>query len=251
MPADRENAGADRASPFLLLAIAGFIALWFAVLPTRLFDADEFEHAHAAWCVFKGMVPYRDFFEHHTPWYYYLVAPFFRWFRVDESFASARHFLVFGRGLSVALALISVAMAAWVGRLWRDRHTGLLAGLLLVAQPVWFEKMVEMRPDVLALPLYLASLGLLLRGLATPSAARAVGWFGAAGLALGGAVMCTQKMLFVLPGLLSGLALAMLLAGRSLSRAGGSRPWPASHSGRERSSASWPVFWPASPCLAS
>ncbi|HEX7500354.1 MAG TPA: hypothetical protein VF524_08615 [Polyangia bacterium] len=46
---------------FVLLAIAGFFLARIPVLPHRLFDPDELEHAHAAWCVFKGMIPYKDF----------------------------------------------------------------------------------------------------------------------------------------------------------------------------------------------
>ena len=63
---------------FPLVAIAGFFLAWIPALPVRAFDPDEFQHSHAAWCVFRGMLPYRDFFEHHTPWYYYALAPFYR-----------------------------------------------------------------------------------------------------------------------------------------------------------------------------
>src|SRR4249920_3359391 len=125
-----------RSLDFVLLAIAGFFVATLAVLPRRVFDPDEFEHSHAAWCVFKGMVPYRDFFEHHTPWYYYLLRPSFNWFAVDTSFESARHFLLFGRGLSFVLTILSVLIVFQIGRLWEDRRVGLVAGLLLVAQPV-------------------------------------------------------------------------------------------------------------------
>src|SRR3954470_12562395 len=47
--------------------------LWF--IPHREFDIDELEHAHAAWSVGSGSVPYRDFFEHHGPALYLLLAP--------------------------------------------------------------------------------------------------------------------------------------------------------------------------------
>jgi hypothetical protein len=61
------------------LAILGLLLAWIPVILPRWFDSDEFEHSHAAWCVFKGMLPYKDFFEHHTPRYYYLLSPFFHW----------------------------------------------------------------------------------------------------------------------------------------------------------------------------
>lgn len=218
--------GADRPLRFLPLAVAAFLAARLPLLPHRSLDPDELEHAHAAWSMSRGMLLYKDFFEHHTPWYYYVLRPSFNWFSVDRSFDSATHFLVWGRGLSLVLAVISILLVCSIGRLWQSRSTGLLAGVLLVAQPFFLQKTLEMRPDVLALPFFLGALALLLRGLrrAEEAEPRARWFFLAAGLALGSAVMCTQKMLFVLPGALAGLGLWSLFGdGDSLARAGAAR----------------------------
>jgi 4-amino-4-deoxy-L-arabinose transferase-like glycosyltransferase len=198
-----------------LLTIAGLLLARLPVLASRVFDPDELEHAHAAWSVFRGMVPYKDFFEHHTPWYYYVLRPLFNWFDVDTSFVSARNFLLFGRGLSLALTIVSVWIFILIGRRWRDRKLGLLAGVLLVSQPVFFQKTFEIRPDVLALPFYLGSLWFLLAGM--DAKAKGLRRFVAAGLCLGAAMMCTQKMLFVLPGALAGLGFWSLSSGTAAS----------------------------------
>jgi 4-amino-4-deoxy-L-arabinose transferase-like glycosyltransferase len=199
---------------FVLLVIAGFFVARIPVLSHQFFDPDEFEHAHAAWCVFKGMIPYKDFFEHHTPFYYYALSPFFHWFRVDQSFDSARHFLTFARGLSLLGALLSVALVFLLGRLLAERRVGVWAGFLLVVQPFFFEKMAEIRPDVLAHPFFVGSLCFLQCGLArdTDSVKRRLWPFLGSGLCLGAAIMCTQKMLFVLPGLLTGLGIWALFS---------------------------------------
>ncbi len=44
---------------------------------TRGIDPDELEHLHASYMVWTGAVPYRDFFEHHTPALYYAAQPLF------------------------------------------------------------------------------------------------------------------------------------------------------------------------------
>jgi 4-amino-4-deoxy-L-arabinose transferase-like glycosyltransferase len=197
------------------VATVAFLVARVPILARRFFDVDEFEHAHAAWSVFKGLVPYRDFFEHHTPWYYYFLAPFFRWFDVGGSFESARHFLVFGRVLSTLLTVVSAAIVIAMGRLWIKTSVGLVAALLFVSQPVVFQKTVEMRPDVLALPFFVGCLACVVWALDGQAAAmsKTVRRLGGAGLCLGGAIMCTQKMLFVIPGLATGLGLWSLWAG--------------------------------------
>jgi hypothetical protein len=216
--------GRGRSTRWLLFATVAFLLAYLPLLPRRTFDPDEFEHTHAAWCWFKGMVPYKDFFEHHTPWYYALLRPFFRWFEVDTSFESARHFLLFGRVLSFALTVVSIFLVTRIGRFWQGRRerqseseVGALAGLLLVGQTFFLQKGIEMRPDLLALPFFLGALCGLLRGLATgseDSATRRLWSFVGGGLSLGAAIMCTQKMLFVLPGLLAGLGIWALSARR-------------------------------------
>lgn len=216
------DSGSRLARRLLWLAIAVSLAVRLALLPRRILDPDELEHAHAAWSVFRGLLPYRDFFEHHTPWYHYALRPFFRLFAVDQSFASATRFFLFGRGLSFVLTVVSVWLVDWMGRLWADRRTGLIAGLLLVNQPFFLQKTLEMRPDVLALPFFLGAMGLLVAALrAGGDAARArARTFFAAGLCLGAAIMCTQKMLFVLPGAFAALGVRWLFPGREIRDAG-------------------------------
>lgn len=199
---------------FLIVLTVGFLAARIPVIIHRFFDVDEFEHTHAAWCVFKGLVPYRDFFEHHTPWYYYLIGPFFRFFAVDSSFESAKHFLVFGRLMSLLLTILSVVVIIVIGRLWANTKVGLLAGFFLVSQPVVFQKTVEMRPDVFGLPFFLGCLALLVSALdlRTNSPRKRWACLVGAGLCLGAAIMCTQKMLFAIPGMAIGLGIWAVFA---------------------------------------
>ena len=54
---------------------AVFVVLTFALSIFRFLDGDEFEHVHSAWHVLNGAIPYVDFFEHHHPLLWYLLAP--------------------------------------------------------------------------------------------------------------------------------------------------------------------------------
>jgi hypothetical protein len=198
---------------FVLVVTAGLLLARIPVLPHRIFDPDELQHSHVAWSVWRGMLPYKDFFEHHTPWYYFALSPFFRWFKVDLSLDSATKFLLLARGLSLLLAMLSALLTSLLARVRATRAVGLVAALFLVAQPVFLQKAIEIRPDVLALPFCLGGLLLFLRALDGPQ--NQSRWlFLGGGFCLGAAIMCTQKMLFVLPGTFVGLGLWALSGGR-------------------------------------
>src|SRR5437016_2091016 len=68
--ADRLSMSLKRRRPSVLVAtsivlIVAIYAWRLFLLQTRTFDADEFEHLHAAFAIHQGLLPYRDFFEHH------------------------------------------------------------------------------------------------------------------------------------------------------------------------------------------
>jgi len=168
--ADDQGGGAPTLK-LLAYAIAGLLLARLPLLSRCAFDPDELEHAHAAWLMSRGMLPYRDFFEHHTPWYYYLLRPLFRFFDVDGSFEGGRLFLVAGRGLSLVLTAVAIVLLVRAASRWADRRVGLLAGLLLVAQPIFLQKTLEMRPDVPAVVFFIAGLGRTRRSSASSSAA--------------------------------------------------------------------------------
>ena len=44
------------------------------------FNIDDFEHIHSSFLVSQGLLPYRDFFQHHHPLYWYLLSPIIQLF---------------------------------------------------------------------------------------------------------------------------------------------------------------------------
>jgi hypothetical protein len=213
----------------LLLLVQGF-RLW--LLHVRGFDPDEFQHLHGAWLISHGLLPYRDYFEHHTPWFPFLLAPFFRFFQVETDPGSAVRFLFFARLLMWILTGGILALTFRLGRQWKGTAVGATAAVLLAGTQFFFDKTTEVRPDVLSCLLWLAALNLGLdrmQGRLTPR------WSGGrlallCGICLGGAVMTSQKLLTALPG----FGLGWLLYGRG---DGGGRvagPAPAQGGGASR-----------------
>ena len=59
----------------LVLLAINLLQTVYAVFFCSFLQADDLEHLHAAFFVANGDVPYRDFFEHHHPLLWYLLAP--------------------------------------------------------------------------------------------------------------------------------------------------------------------------------
>ena len=129
----------------LPLAAAGVLLL-FWLQGGHAVDWDEIEFARATAWVRMGRLPYRDFWEHHTPLQWFLFAP-----------ATA---LAQGPGVAAILALRWSQLLVWIPAGWAlkvgmdeagvpGRHQ--LAGFaLILASPFFFMKSMEFRVDCLA-----------------------------------------------------------------------------------------------------
>lgn len=125
----------------------------------RWFNVNEFEHLHASWLVYKGQMPYRDFFEHHTPLLWVIFAPLFR---------------LFGQGLSILfiarfIMLINAGLIFWTvykitQLLYNDRFVSILSVLLLNYMIVFLDNTIQIGPDPFALLLWLVGLYCFVKG---------------------------------------------------------------------------------------
>ncbi|MBV8774193.1 MAG: glycosyltransferase family 39 protein, partial [Deltaproteobacteria bacterium] len=196
---------ASNNTPLALAALALIIGLYLwriSLLKIAAFNPDEFWHLHSAWCVSKGMIPYRDFFEHHTPWLYFLLAPIFHFYRVDDDPNAAVAFIFVARRIMALFAAIVLVLTFALGRLWRGQRVAWLSTALLSTSVVYAWKTLEIRPDGPALMLWLGCLATILRAVDSPELTELErrSLFILSGLLLGGAVMTAQKMLIVMPG---------------------------------------------------
>lgn len=167
-----------------LLAAAG---LRIGLVANRYFDTDELAHMHAGLLVAHGNLPFRDFFGHHGPLFWAMIAP-----------------AVAGPADPVAKALAGRALISlfWIGMLLlvalprrgADPIEGVLAAAWLAFLAVFAQKSLEIRPDVPAAFLVLAACA------AAASENRAAA--PAAGVLLALAGWCTPKAVFPAMGLM-------------------------------------------------
>jgi hypothetical protein len=115
----------------------------------RGIDPDEFEHLHAAFLVSLGDVPYRDFFEHHGPAWYALLAPLFR------IFGPSLDVLWAGRAIALLCGLASIGLTGRLAQRLAGPKVALVSVCLLAWSVVFHVKAIELRPDVPAMLLML------------------------------------------------------------------------------------------------
>ncbi len=187
----------------ILVLILIALAVRVPLLCVRYFDADEFEHLHAARCVNHGMVPYRDFFEHHTPLMFFLLAPLYRFWpdSIPLLFVARVLMLLFTCGI----IYVTYRMA----KMLYGIDVAFYAILFLSYTIMFLEKTIEVRPDVPAVLFWLLSLGSFIkavrRGEGPPPAPGTAHtqrkYFTACGVMIAIAILFTQKAFFAGAGL--------------------------------------------------
>jgi len=59
---------------YAAVALLAYVVGLLSLLTVRYFDPDEFEHVQFSWMISQGLVPYKDFFESHTPLTHFLLS---------------------------------------------------------------------------------------------------------------------------------------------------------------------------------
>lgn len=187
-----QGAGDGLAGSALWTRVAWFVWMLAGLrLLGRGFDPDELEHLHAAYCVFLGQLPYRDFFEHHAPALYWLAQPVLSLTGPQVAGLWCLRLLMW---LLSTLAVVSTARIA--RQVLPTVGAGLVPGLLLGSSIV-FSKGIEFRPDGPAMLLLVLVLEQVLRlagsdekSLAAHARRTSLLWVA---LLAGGATLFTQK----------------------------------------------------------
>ncbi len=141
---------------------------------------DEFEHLHAAWMVSQGHTPYTDFFEHHTPLFYFVAAPLVA--GANPNFDTILNVRLLALTFSIAMAA-----AAWWGLRSQGRIHGLLALCLLAANSSLLSLGHTIFLDTFSALFLVGSAILLARGGERPR------WMFGSGLCFGLAVLFNMK----------------------------------------------------------
>jgi 4-amino-4-deoxy-L-arabinose transferase-like glycosyltransferase len=122
---------------------AGILISVFLYSYYRDYDPDEIEHLHTGWKLLQGQEIYIDFFQHHHPFFDYIIAAVIRTYgeTVDSIFASRYFMLLLTAGILAVTYLLSV-------RVFKSAEVGVLSMILTSTVITFYMKAIEIRPDV-------------------------------------------------------------------------------------------------------
>lgn len=143
----------------LEIVVLAVLIFWhFKLGLVRYFDADEYAHLHWGYSLSVGERPYTDFFYLFPPFFLYPIAALFKIFgRTTEAILNARMFIFI-------IFLASSGILFLLAKKLRGTNFALLTLIFFAFLPLPFDKLIEVRPDLLAAGLAILGLFLFIKG---------------------------------------------------------------------------------------
>ncbi len=122
-----------------LVAVSIMYVMMTAHVPTQ--NGDNIEHIHSSFLITQGLVPYRDFFQHHNPLMWYLFAPLTAFFAYNATITEVVCLISFLFFLKSLVYVYRINAEFLSNKLW-----GVLAAAA-IATPSYKLYAVDFRPD--------------------------------------------------------------------------------------------------------
>ena len=162
---------------------ASRVEVWFAIglfvflLALRILyavhyriDSDEPQHLHVVWGWTQHMIPYRDYFDNHSPLFQLLCAPFF------AALGPRANIIVPMRLAMIPFFALSLYLTGRIVSILFSPRAGLWAAVFAAIMPRFFFVTTEFRPDDLWAVLWLALLLAAISGAITFRRAFVIGF---------------------------------------------------------------------------
>ncbi len=133
----------------------------------RYFDADELAYLHWAHNVFDGKLPYRDFLSYVPPLFYAVLSVLFTVVEGVGILSGARFFSLF-------IFVLLCACLVWLFSRARTATYAVYAAVFLAFLPMPADKLIEVRPDTMAM--LVALVAMVLHGIALTGNRRTSLW---------------------------------------------------------------------------
>lgn len=144
--------------PALYLVIAGLLILRVVYAFVLKINSDEPQHLHVVWEWTQGLLPYRDFFDNHTPLFHMMYAPLL-------ALIGERADIIPLMRLGMLPLYFASLWITWsIGRRLWGRDIALAGCALTALFPAYFELSLQFRTDNLWALAWLATIFVLVSG---------------------------------------------------------------------------------------
>ena len=127
----------------LWIIFGGILVSLLFYSQSKEFDKDELEHIHTAWKILQGQEIYIDFFQHHHPFFNYLLVP------VIDNVGSTVDSILASRYLMLFMMICIIAITYFLSlRIFKNSEIGVISIILTSTVVTFYMKSVEIRPDV-------------------------------------------------------------------------------------------------------
>jgi hypothetical protein len=143
-----------------ILSVSAVLLTGYAILVMLncRINPDEIEHLHSAWYIRNGYLPFVDFFQHHSPFFWYILALF------PGLGTENPEVIIHARGLMTVVTILTAVIASFCAiRIGGGRTHGLLTYVIVMSVVFFLEKSINVRADGLGALLAVASFFFFLR----------------------------------------------------------------------------------------
>lgn len=145
-------------TPALYVAVLALLALRIAYAFLFKVNSDEPQHLHVVWGWTQGLLPYRDFFDNHTPLFHALYAPML------AALGERADIIPLMRLGMLPIYFASLWITWLIGRRLWSRDVAWIGTSLAALYPSYFELSIQFRTDNLWALAWLAMLLVIVSG---------------------------------------------------------------------------------------
>jgi len=120
-----------------------FLTTYLIYVITCSINIDDFEHIYSSWLVYKGCIPYHDFFQHHHPLLWYVLSPIFF---VGEGLISILVIRILNYFFFVGTLILCYKIVLEISN---SREIALYSFTVLLSINIFSRHSMTVRPDVL------------------------------------------------------------------------------------------------------
>lgn len=134
------------------IAVSLFAALSIANIKASGLLVDTLEHLRASFFIGSGLLPYKDFFEHHNPLLWFMLSPLTKMLYGNLVIVPLVRSLAL-LGYFFCIYLIYLINAKFI----YGKKAALISTFVLISLPIWFD-IINIRPDIFMMLCFLGAL---------------------------------------------------------------------------------------------